>query len=135
MIPKKDTKNKERVELEPGASPELAKRFKYFRKYVKLTQIQLAESLDTSQTSINHYENCQRNIQIDIIKKLHDVHGMNYNWFFEGLGKPTEKPEKGNITTDIQAIKITTNVLELKIKDMEKQMITLTRELFAMKHA
>jgi len=116
------------------APAELAKRFKHFRKLQKLTQMEFAEKIHISQAMIVRYENATHLINTEVIKTLHTVFGMSYDWFFEGMGKPTDKPEKRSITTDINDIKTDNSLFESRLKQLEQQVKTLTRELYALKH-
>lgn len=133
-MPKNKDTIKEPDDMENIPSKELSKRFRYFRKYKKLSQLDLAEALGIYQSTISYYDNGERSIPVDIIVKLHNTFGMDLNWFFTGVGKPTDKPDKRNITTDLASLRVTCTVLEDRINTMNKQIVALTRELFAMKH-
>ncbi len=61
-------------------------RLKEVRKILKITQKQLAERLELSQSLIGGIENGDNNLTSEHVIKLHDVFNINPNWLLVGRG-------------------------------------------------
>ena len=110
---------------------EESKRFKKFRKSIGLTQVEMAELLETQQTVISKYESGQLNIPIDAIKVLRLKYNMNYDWFFHGTGQmKTDKVERNTITTDIKNMMLDINITKAKLEQIHRDFVRLHADFY-----
>lgn len=117
------------------APQDLAGRFKLFRNLKNVSQRDMAELLGISQSGIAEYEAAKRSIPVETLQALHNAYGLNYQWFFTGTGKPDDMPEEKTMMTDVKGMRDDIRMLKLKIMSMDKQLITLVRELYTLKHS
>ena len=72
----------ERVDLD------LAKRFKFLRKLLGLSQKGFADKLGVSQKAISQWERGERAIPAVLLKVLREKLNLNIDWFLTGKGEP-----------------------------------------------
>jgi len=73
-------------------------RIKDFRKYLRLSQGELAKQLGITQSALSQYEGGQRRTPIEVLQKLSAL-GMDLNWFSNGDGAMVAEPKSafGNV--------------------------------------
>lgn len=64
----------------------VGKRVKEVRKNAHISQKELAESLNISQTHISKVENEQDNLSNSLLKKISCIYNINYQWLKFGIG-------------------------------------------------
>ncbi len=72
----------------------IGSRIKEIRKYLRLTQKELAKTLDISNGYISDIEKGKKNPGILVLKKLFERFNVNISYIFEGKGKFFSTPEK-----------------------------------------
>lgn len=128
MTTSKAIKEKNHISVE-------AKRFKAFRKAEGLSQKQMAAILEVTQPHVSYYEDGSVTISVDVIRKLHDVFKMSYEWFFDGtLPRKIKNEPKKNLITSLDEMKVENTVLQGKIQTLEQRFNKLAAEFYAMKH-
>lgn len=108
-----------------------SKRFRAFRKFIKISQKDLASNLGISQSDISKYENGEYQIPIEVIRRLNEKYQMNYEWFFNGI-RPMQKPmqDSKSLTTDISQMKSEHEILIEKIKSLESMLKKIARDFY-----
>lgn len=110
---------------------EESKRFRAFRKFINVSQKDLANNLGISQSDVSKYENGEYQIPLEVIRKLNEVYQMNYEWFFNGV-RPMQKPMKDSksLTTDIGQMKSDYEILIQKVKSLESMLKKIARDFY-----
>ncbi len=70
---------------------EIGKRLKFLRKEMGISQEKLAKILDTTQSSINRYENGQTEPSVEIFRKYADVFDVSLDYLFGRTDTPEGK--------------------------------------------
>lgn len=63
-----------------------ADRLKMFRKNKKMTQVQFADSIGRTQSSITQLEAGKTEISAETLRLLHEKHGLSSDWLLHGVG-------------------------------------------------
>lgn len=115
---------------------DLALRIKSLRKILKVTGKDMAKAVGISHTAMVRYESGEYTINTNLIKALHDVYRMSYEWFFEGTGQPLEGTEKKStsLLSDVTVLADNDRLLALEIKRLKLEFKNLHREVYAMKN-
>lgn len=82
---------------------EFKDRLKHARKNAKLTQVELAKAVKTSQGSISDLESGRNKISNNIFQ-LAQALGVNPHWLATGQGEMTDKPSKEQLQTKIDRL-------------------------------
>lgn len=103
-------------------------RFKYFRTDIlKISQMDLAKKLNTTQKTLSLYESGDRIPHSKIMIKMLDLFNLNKDWLFEERGNPQLNNEDIQITNESTLVRI--NVLEKRIERMETLVNTLIEKI------
>ena len=105
-------------------------RLKAFRKFMKLSQLDLAAELNLHQTMIYKYENSLNIIPIEVAKHLHDKYDMSYDWFYnnEGSMKNTLKPT--SLIKDTNHLLGEIERLKSEVASLKTQMKAIIRKVY-----
>lgn len=79
-----------------GFDPNLGIRFKAVRKALKLTQIEMAKQLKSSQGTITDIEKLKVHVSPNFADRFFDVFNVNVNWFYSGEGDMFNAPGQAN---------------------------------------
>lgn len=63
-----------------------AERLKMFRKNKNMTQVQFADSIGRTQSSITQLESGKTEISAETLRLLHEKHGLSSDWLLHGVG-------------------------------------------------
>ncbi|EHQ24564.1 helix-turn-helix domain-containing protein [Mucilaginibacter paludis] len=111
-----------------------AKRFKIFRKYKDLTQIQIADVLGVTQPAVQKWESGATDLSIEIIQKLRDKLNMSLEWFFTGKGTKEFVAAKSSIMKDMATILTDSEMTKFRLQTLEENYKKLHAEFHAFKH-
>lgn len=109
--------------------PPEAKRLKLFRKTFGVTQQDVADTIGKSKSLISHYESGTVPMPLDFVKAMHKHYGLNYKWFFEGLGKMKDMEDDKRIRVidlkavmaDVEAVKAKTDAMDRMLRELHAQ--------------
>lgn len=117
-----------------------AKRFKAFRKRIKMSQIELTEFLvgkgllKITQSVISKYELGKYPVPIEVVKVLHIYFRLNYKWFYHGILPMIETESiKKTIPMDLKEIMLTIDVIREKLENQDRVIKKLVRDVYAAK--
>ena len=114
---------------------EEGKRLKLFIEREGKSQKEFAELVSITEAKISRYINGQVKIPLSFVKKLHLMFGLNYAWFFHGIGPLKLKAvDKRNILTDLTDMQASLGVIMANQDSMRDLLNRLTREVYADKH-
>ena len=68
---------------------------------------------------IAKYESGLINISWDVVKEMHRVYNLPFDWFATGTGSKFASEGKRTLTTDMSELNTTIQFLESKVKNME----------------
>lgn len=115
----------------PTVPPE-AKRLKLFRKTFGITQQDIADTMQISKSLVSRYESGDVLMSIDFIKQMHKEYGLNYKWFFEGIGKMKDMEDDKRLrVVDIKAVMADVEAMKAKTEAMEKMLKGLHASFWA----
>ncbi|MDQ7947674.1 MAG: helix-turn-helix transcriptional regulator [Pedobacter sp.] len=109
---------------------EEAIRLKAFRKFMKLSQVELAELLGVHQTMVYKYENSLGIIPIEVAKVLHDKFDMSYDWFYSNKGAMQEKLKPTSLVKDTNRLQGEIERMKAEIDGLKSQMKTIVRAVY-----
>jgi transcriptional regulator with XRE-family HTH domain len=107
-----------------------AKRFKIFRKKLKLSQNDMSNFLGINQSYISKFESGEYIIPVEVIKKLKLKYHLNYDWFFDGILpiiSDTSKDRKDTLNY-LGGIKENYDILIKKIEKLEENIKIIARK-------
>lgn len=112
--------------------PPEAKRLKLFRKTFGITQQDIADTVSKSKSLISHYESGTVPMPLDFVKAMHKHYGLNYKWFFEGLGKLKDMEDDKRLrVVDIKALMADVEAMKAKTEAMDKMLKGLHASFWA----
>jgi len=111
-----------------------AKRFKIFRKFKELTQVQISEMLGVTQPAVQRWESNTTDLSIEVVQKLHDKLNMSLEWFFTGKGSKEYVPAKSSIMKDMATLLTESEMSKMRIKKLEDDYKRLHADFHAFKH-
>lgn len=119
----------------PTIPPE-AKRLKLFRKTFGITQQDIADAMQISKSLVSRYESGDVLMSIGFIKQMHKEYGLNYKWFFEGLGKMKDMEDDKRLrVVDIKAVMADVEAMKAKTEAMDKMLKELHNQFYAAKYS
>lgn len=115
-----------------------AKRFRAFRKKIKMSQVELSEYLTkkkglkkSSQSDISKYELGDYSIPVEIVKAFYLDFKLSYEWFYHGVGTMIIKePIKKTVTTDLKDILLTLDLIKNKLDKHDSVIKKLVRDVY-----
>lgn len=113
---------------------EECKRFKIFRQHLKLTQQGLADKIKKEQGTVQKYESGEVFIPSDVVKLMHDLFGMSYEWFYHGTGKKATIEVKKTLLKDIGTMQTELDQVQIEVKQLKDLIQKLYRDFYAEKH-
>jgi transcriptional regulator with XRE-family HTH domain len=112
-----------------------AKRLRLFMEREGITQDEMAELLDTNQSTVSKYLSGKLKIPLKVVKVLHLKKHLNYEWFFHGTGTVKKGVlEKRNIQTDLVDIHAGLGLMMASQDQMRDLLNKLVRDFYADKH-
>lgn len=119
----------------PAIPPE-AKRLKLFRKTFGITQQDVADTIGKSKALISQYESGIIAMPLDFVKSMHKHFGLNYKWFFEGMGKMKDMEDDKRLrVVDIKAVMADVEALKAKTEAMDKMLKEVHNQFYAAKYS
>jgi transcriptional regulator with XRE-family HTH domain len=106
-----------------------------FIKHLKLKQNDLAKELKVSASNIARYSTGRTPTPVEVIDHLYKKYSLNLDWWYTGNGpktKANDKPKK-SVVTDLGQLMERMDAMEIKLREQDKKILTLTRELHAIK--
>lgn len=108
-----------------------AKRFKEFRLSLKKSQKDFAEDLGVNQDVISRCESGAYSITNDYVRTLHRKHKLNYEWFFDGVGRMRiDEPTRPTLVTDLKEVMLDLDIVKKSNEALRKQQAELTKKVF-----
>lgn len=91
-------------------------RLRAFRKAIKLTQKQMADTLGIAQSTYAYIETGKTNLSIEYLHKIMDIHKINPLWFITGKGKMVlseneESENESSLGNSVQVFKTPVQVI------------------------
>lgn len=108
-------------------------RLKLFRKSEGHNQDSFAKALGISRLKIQRYEAGTYLIPLDLIRKMHDVFQMSYEWFFHGTGHKKSVEVKSGLIKDIKTLESNQHLLEDQVSLLKKQLFKVFEEIQELK--
>lgn len=108
-------------------------RLKLFRKGEGHNQDSFAKALGISRLKIQRYEAGTYLIPLELIRKMHDVFHMSYEWFFHGTGHKKSVEVKSGLIKDIKTLESNQHLLEDQVSLLKKQLFKVFEEIQELK--
>lgn len=102
-----------------------------FLKHVKLRQITLAKEMRLPASNIARYSTGRTPTPTEVVDHLYKKYDLNLDWWHTGNGPKTKDngTPKKSVLTDIGQLIERMDAMELKLREQDKKIFTLTREL------
>lgn len=109
-----------------------AARFVKFRHKLNISQVEMAEILETKQPNISAIERGVRPLTFEMLRKLRTKYKLNINWYITGQGTMLNEPEdKSTVIADISTIKKDYEDLSRLYDDLRGTVRKLVRDFYA----
>ncbi|MCX2484511.1 helix-turn-helix domain-containing protein [Pedobacter sp. MR2016-24] len=105
------------------------KRLRLFRKGEGHSQETFASALGISRLKIQRYEAGTYMIPLELIRKMHEVFHMSYEWFFHGTGHKKSVELKSGLIKDIKTLESNQHLLEGQVSLLKKQLFKVFEEI------
>lgn len=112
-------------------------KFKAFRKKLGLTQLEFAQSIGSDQPAVQRYESGVYKIPTELVKKMNEVHKLDYKWFFNNIGTPIESKDSnssGGLVKDVSVLNNNLNLVTAKLIRLEESFSKLHADYYELKH-
>lgn len=105
------------------------KRLRLFRKGEGHNQDSFARALGMSRLKIQRYEAGTYVIPLELIRKMHEVFHMSYEWFFHGTGHKKSVEVKSALVKDIKTLESNQHLMEGQLSLLKKQLFKVLEEI------
>lgn len=114
---------------------EEGKRLALFIERENMSQIDLSRVIKKDCPTVSRYITGKTKIPLSVVKLLHLKYGLNYTWFFHGIGTLKIKAvDKRNIMTDLTDIQAGIGALMANQEEVRDILNKLVRDFYSSKH-
>jgi len=123
------------------AKTEESKRFEQFRKFINLSQQELAEVLTKElntpfeQSKVSKYSRGIYAVPLEVLKVLHVKYQLSYEWFFHGTGRMlVREVKKQMLVTETAAIRNSYELLEKLVASLRADLNKVYKDFYEYKN-